>query len=411
HHAGHARGRGSRPRAACPRQAAAARPLALRTRTAVARLRALLHPAQFAEVGARSLAGGDSAAHRPSWRSAQPVPHPGARRRPCEGAADGGVLRDARLRAATSPARPGARSRARAPARDGAPGAREVRHPHRRPARHPVSRRRVRPGQALAGPPLCLARRPGRRRMAARHPAHAGIGEGAAPGDRDRGAQRSGHPQPGGRDLARRGPRPHFPGAGRGLERFRPDARYRRLRPSPGGRLRVLRPQAYAAALAPGADRMAASRMQPLLRARLPAWAYQLLEPHRAGPGPGVAAARDAFRDRAPAATLKACRRLPRRDAVLDPSTPGLHWGHRMPGGPKMMSKPKFATPAAVEEAFYDAMARGDLHGLMSLWADDDEIVCIHPGGPRTTGVPAVRRAWASVLAEQLDIRARSIRD
>ena len=73
-------------------------------------------------------------------------------------------------------------------------------------------------------------------------------------------------------------------------------------------------------------------------------------------------------------------------------------------------SKPRFATPAAVEEAFYDAMARGDLQGLMSLWAEDDEIVCVHPGGPRTTGVRAVRRAWASVLTEQLDIRARSIR-
>jgi len=72
-------------------------------------------------------------------------------------------------------------------------------------------------------------------------------------------------------------------------------------------------------------------------------------------------------------------------------------------------TKPIFATPAAVEEAFYDALARGDLHGLMSLWADDDEIVCIQPGGPRTTGVPAVRRAWASVLAGRLDIRARSI--
>ncbi|MFA7504522.1 MAG: nuclear transport factor 2 family protein [Burkholderiaceae bacterium] len=72
-------------------------------------------------------------------------------------------------------------------------------------------------------------------------------------------------------------------------------------------------------------------------------------------------------------------------------------------------SKPIFTTPAAVEEAFYDALARGDLHGLMSLWADDEDIVCVQPGGPRTTGVPAVRRAWESVLAGQLDIRALSI--
>jgi ketosteroid isomerase-like protein len=70
---------------------------------------------------------------------------------------------------------------------------------------------------------------------------------------------------------------------------------------------------------------------------------------------------------------------------------------------------PIFATPAAAEAAFYDAMARGDLQGLMSLWADDDDIVCVQPGGPRTTGVPAVRRAWAGVLSGGLDIRARSI--
>ena len=35
-----------------------------------------------------------------------------------------------------------------------------------------------------------------------------------------------------------------------------------------------------------------------------------------------------------------------------------------------------------VENAFYDAIARADLESLMALWAEDEEIVCIHPGAP-----------------------------
>ena len=34
---------------------------------------------------------------------------------------------------------------------------------------------------------------------------------------------------------------------------------------------------------------------------------------------------------------------------------------------------------AEVEAAFYDALHRADLEALMALWADDEEIVCIHP--------------------------------
>src|SRR5690606_9012969 len=72
-------------------------------------------------------------------------------------------------------------------------------------------------------------------------------------------------------------------------------------------------------------------------------------------------------------------------------------------------TKPIFAMPAAAEDSFSEPLARVSLHGLMILWADDDGIDCNQPGGPRTTGVPAVRRAWASVLAGRLGIRARSI--
>jgi ketosteroid isomerase-like protein len=48
-------------------------------------------------------------------------------------------------------------------------------------------------------------------------------------------------------------------------------------------------------------------------------------------------------------------------------------------------------TPEEAEAAFYAALARADLDALMALWADDEEIVCIHPGAPRLIGHAAIR--------------------
>ncbi|MFA9217592.1 MAG: nuclear transport factor 2 family protein [Sphingomonadaceae bacterium] len=53
---------------------------------------------------------------------------------------------------------------------------------------------------------------------------------------------------------------------------------------------------------------------------------------------------------------------------------------------------------AEVETAFYDAMNRADVDALMALWADDDEIVCVHPGGPRLIGHAAIRASWQAIL-------------
>jgi ketosteroid isomerase-like protein len=53
---------------------------------------------------------------------------------------------------------------------------------------------------------------------------------------------------------------------------------------------------------------------------------------------------------------------------------------------------------AETEVAFYDALNRADLDALMALWADDDEIVCVHPGGARLIGHAAIRASWATVL-------------
>lgn len=53
---------------------------------------------------------------------------------------------------------------------------------------------------------------------------------------------------------------------------------------------------------------------------------------------------------------------------------------------------------AEVEAAFYDALNRADVEALMALWADDDEIACVHPGGPRLVGHRAIRESWAVIL-------------
>jgi ketosteroid isomerase-like protein len=56
--------------------------------------------------------------------------------------------------------------------------------------------------------------------------------------------------------------------------------------------------------------------------------------------------------------------------------------------------KPIFATPADAEAAFYEAIDRADIEAMMSVWAEDEEIVCVLPAGPRLTGYSAVRDAW-----------------
>lgn len=50
------------------------------------------------------------------------------------------------------------------------------------------------------------------------------------------------------------------------------------------------------------------------------------------------------------------------------------------------------------ESAFYAALARADLDALMALWADDEEIVCIHPGAPRLIGHAAIRASFEAIF-------------
>ena len=46
------------------------------------------------------------------------------------------------------------------------------------------------------------------------------------------------------------------------------------------------------------------------------------------------------------------------------------------------------------ETAFYEALRHGDIDKLMACWADEDDIVCVHPGGARLLGAGAIRAAF-----------------
>jgi ketosteroid isomerase-like protein len=65
----------------------------------------------------------------------------------------------------------------------------------------------------------------------------------------------------------------------------------------------------------------------------------------------------------------------------------------------KVAQAAMMATADDTEAAFYEAMQQGDAERVMSLWAEDDEIACVHPGGPRLVGAVAVRAGFDAVFA------------
>jgi ketosteroid isomerase-like protein len=69
------------------------------------------------------------------------------------------------------------------------------------------------------------------------------------------------------------------------------------------------------------------------------------------------------------------------------------------------MSDRIYPTAQDAENAFYEALERGDLDAMMAVWAEDEEIVCVHPGGERLTGQDQVRTSWAKILADGSRVR------
>jgi ketosteroid isomerase-like protein len=65
-------------------------------------------------------------------------------------------------------------------------------------------------------------------------------------------------------------------------------------------------------------------------------------------------------------------------------------------------------TPDEVEATFYEGLRSGDTDKVMSCWADEDDIVCIHPGGARLLGAASIRAAFEEMFSSggtlQLDV-------
>ncbi len=66
-----------------------------------------------------------------------------------------------------------------------------------------------------------------------------------------------------------------------------------------------------------------------------------------------------------------------------------------------------FPTPDDAEGAFYDAFERADLAAMMVVWAEGDEVVCVHPAGPRLAGFDAVRESWMQIFASGMKLSVR----
>lgn len=79
------------------------------------------------------------------------------------------------------------------------------------------------------------------------------------------------------------------------------------------------------------------------------------------------------------------------------------------------MARPKpmapLASPDEIEQQFYEALQRGDIERLMAVWSDDEDISCVHPGGPRVVGAGAIRAAFDAMFANgTIDARPEKVR-
>jgi ketosteroid isomerase-like protein len=62
------------------------------------------------------------------------------------------------------------------------------------------------------------------------------------------------------------------------------------------------------------------------------------------------------------------------------------------------MTNTSFASAEDAQRAFYEAIERADLAGMMAIWSQQDDIVCIHPGGDRHCGAEAVHESWRQIF-------------
>lgn len=78
---------------------------------------------------------------------------------------------------------------------------------------------------------------------------------------------------------------------------------------------------------------------------------------------------------------------------------------------PRMTEAALLATPDDTEAQFYEALQHADLEHLMAVWAEDDDIACVHPGGTRLLGSAAVRTGFEQLFSQgAIDTRPVQVR-
>jgi len=55
-------------------------------------------------------------------------------------------------------------------------------------------------------------------------------------------------------------------------------------------------------------------------------------------------------------------------------------------------------SPDEIEHQFYEALQQGNIDKLMAVWSDDDDIACVHPGGPRVIGAASIRASFEAMF-------------
>ncbi|MDA8384302.1 MAG: nuclear transport factor 2 family protein [Betaproteobacteria bacterium] len=86
------------------------------------------------------------------------------------------------------------------------------------------------------------------------------------------------------------------------------------------------------------------------------------------------------------------------------PSYPASRVTARLPAHARM-DPVSLASAQDAEKAFYRAFAAQDLEAMMMIWADDDDIVCVHPMGARLQGRTAVLEGWSRLFGEDSALR------
>lgn len=69
------------------------------------------------------------------------------------------------------------------------------------------------------------------------------------------------------------------------------------------------------------------------------------------------------------------------------------------------MSTRIFPTAQDAENAFYESLERNDLALMMAVWAEDEDIICVHPTGARCAGQEQVRDSWRKIFASGQRLR------